>query len=276
MKNRIFLSLALVFFINQSVISQFSVRMLAIDTVEYIVDYSMKYQQDSANPNFILEEEMVLLIGKSVSKFLSNNLMIGDTMLKNINSPEGFQKMLNDPVNPLPRVRFQHEVFKNMPHGEITNTDHIIGGSFKFLESMNQFNWQLLSETSTIDGIRIQKAICNFGGRDWIAWFAPEVPIKDGPYKFNGLPGLIMRIYDTKNHYNFDFIRIRKPTARLMIEIKDKDYIQTTKQKFFKAREDFRNDIISRAKEAGISAEGQQAAAKNMSMKNNPIELMNY
>lgn len=39
------------------------------------------------------------------------------------------------------------------------------------------------------------------GGRDWVAWFTNDIPIQDGPYKFCGLPGLIIKIEDdTKTH----------------------------------------------------------------------------
>ena len=49
----------------------------------------------------------------------------------------------------------------------------------------------------------MQKAATSFAGRDWVEWLAPEIPISDGPYKFNGLPGLIVLLHDTRNHYRF-------------------------------------------------------------------------
>lgn len=41
---------------------------------------------------------------------------------------------------------------------------------------------------------------------EWTAWFTTELPISDGPYKFHGLPGLILKIYDKTNTYSFDII----------------------------------------------------------------------
>lgn len=47
----------------------------------------------------------------------------------------------------------------------------------------------------------------NFGGRIWTAWFAPEIKIADGPYKFSGLPGLILKLEDDKGDYRFSFVK---------------------------------------------------------------------
>ena len=46
-----------------------------------------------------------------------------------------------------------------------------------------------------------------FGGRIWTAWFAPEIKTSDGPYKFLGLPGLILKLEDDKGDYRFSFVK---------------------------------------------------------------------
>lgn len=135
------------------------------------------------------------------------------------------------------------------------------------------FHWKLTNDTSTILGYQAQKATCDFGGRSWVAWFSSEIPFNDGPYKFNGLPGLIMKVYDTRYHYVFEIVSIEKPEKELMIEFVEKEYLEISKLGFFKAEDGFRNDIISRAKEAGLSNEIQQSVARRMEERNNPIEL---
>ncbi len=47
------------------------------------------------------------------------------------------------------------------------------------------------------------KAIAPYRGRRWTAWFAPEIPVQDGPWKLCGLPGLILEAYDTNHEYSF-------------------------------------------------------------------------
>ena len=55
-----------------------------------------------------------------------------------------------------------------------------------------------------------QKAQCYFRGRQWTAWFAPGIPISDGPWKFGGLPGLITEVYDQAKQYYFSIIGLEK------------------------------------------------------------------
>jgi len=62
---------------------------------------------------------------------------------------------------------------------------------------------------SKILGYDVQEATTEFGGRKWVAWFAKELPIPDGPYKFKNLPGLILKIEDTTKSHIFELKGIR-------------------------------------------------------------------
>lgn len=70
--------------------------------------------------------------------------------------------------------------------------------------------WNILPETKTQNNYNMQKAITNFGGRNWIAWFSKDIPINQGPFKFQGLPGLIFQIEDEKKHFSFNLVEIKK------------------------------------------------------------------
>ncbi len=82
-------------------------------------------------------------------------------------------------------------------------------------------SWFLAEEMKIINGYNCQKAKIAYGGRDWEAWYTKEIPFQNGPYKFSGLPGLIMEIYSTDQDYHFKVVGIEqtesgfieKPTA---------------------------------------------------------------
>jgi len=64
-------------------------------------------------------------------------------------------------------------------------------------------SWNIEKETKMYASLQLQKATTNFGGRKWTAWFSKEFPFQEGPYKFHGLPGMIVEIYDDKKNYHF-------------------------------------------------------------------------
>jgi GLPGLI family protein len=269
---RNFLLLSAIFLCNYSFAQLYGYKYNNIEPAKIAVTYEIRYQQDSTNPAGIRKTKMLLFLANNTSKFVSRDGFINDTTMRSFTSNEQTIKFLQDPQ--YPKVSIQYQIYKNFPAGKITFTDHIPSNAYKFEEKLDLFTWILTNDTSTLNGYKVQKATCEFGGRSWIAWFAPALPYSDGPYKFNGLPGLIVKIHDIRNHYVFEFLNIEKLDPEVMIDMKATDYIVTTKQGFFKAQDYFREDIINRAKEAGMDNNSQQVAAKNMALRNNPIELI--
>lgn len=68
-------------------------------------------------------------------------------------------------------------------------------------------SWKLSDETKKYLDFTVQKAICEFGGRQWTAWFTKDIPFSEGPYKFQGLPGLVVLLEDSQKQYSFSFIK---------------------------------------------------------------------
>lgn len=101
-------------------------------------------------------------------------------------------------------------------------------------------NWKLVDESKVISTIMCKKAEVTFKGRNWIAWYAPEIPLPYGPYKFSGLPGLIVKITDDKGDFDFELVK-SVPTSKLkgkLITIRKNRYtdaIETTQQKLKQA-----------------------------------------
>ncbi len=75
--------------------------------------------------------------------------------------------------------------------------------------------WKIENDTKETLGMKSQKAVTTYGGRNWVAWFTNEIPLQEGPYVFQGLPGLITEIYDTKNEYTFTLVQIKNSDGKL-------------------------------------------------------------
>lgn len=104
------------------------------------------------------------------------------------------------------------DIFINEPIiGMLTLVRRFGEKNFQYTEPTPKITWLLEYTTEKILGYNCQKATCTFRGRRWTAWFAPEIPVSMGPYKFGGLPGLILKITDSNHIYEFTAIGITRP-----------------------------------------------------------------
>lgn len=101
----------------------------------------------------------------------------------------------------IPRLRRQVGSAENL------NYQYLSSAYWKYL-SEEKPDWQLAAETKPFGEWTVQKATTHFLGRNWTAWFTRQAPITEGPYKFNGLPGLVTEVYDAQNHYHFTLHKI--------------------------------------------------------------------
>ena len=90
---------------------------------------------------------------------------------------------------------------------KIVYSDHIKFKFFVIEDEIKSFDWILLPETKLISGYLCQKANCVFRGREYFVFFTKEIPTSDGPWKFGGLPGLILEVFsdDAVALYSINF-----------------------------------------------------------------------
>ena len=88
-------------------------------------------------------------------------------------------------------------VYTSLPDGtQQYKTDYSAPdtGPFLFTDSIPHVDWQLLPESDTVAGLPVAHASGTYGGPLYDVWYAPDVPVPFGPYRFGGLPGLIVKI----------------------------------------------------------------------------------
>ncbi len=200
-----------------------------IDTARYEITYQINAK---LNPNhkysFVAYKDVqTLLIGKKVSATYSQDILkareVADEELrKGAQSVEGFYD-----------ITFPEDVFKGYPRaGELTTSYRLFlsAGYGQYTEVLPNFKWQILSESKEIQGYKCQKAQGEFRGRKYIAWFAPSIPISDGPWKFCGLPGLILAVEDTDKYFVFTCIDIKNNQSQ-PIRFWTYPHIKSTREK---------------------------------------------
>ena len=175
-----------------------------------------------------------LEIGKSISKSYSVYSARSDSFELAPNYQARFTQMseqvrqsimsgmdLNDAIESsgiLP-VRDRVVIYKNHPKEKITVLDRINDKQYEYMDKLNSQNWEIQADTMTILGYTCQKAITEWRGRHYEAWFASEIPINEGPMKFGGLPGLIFKLNDVDKEYNYEIEGIEKKTLPIEMNI---------------------------------------------------------
>lgn len=244
-----------------------------LDKGDFLATYSLLWKEDSLRRDFQRQEDMYLLIGTNYSQFVSKNFLLGLLQGRRMEKESKLDEFLNLPSDQKLRARFVYSIYKDNKSSKIIYFGHVLPIRFKYEEDMSEIKWTLGADTSRVMGYFVNQAFTNYGGRNWVAWYSTTIPFNDGPYKFSGLPGLILKVYDLKEDYIFEAVKIEKLKEPMDIELSERDVVETTRQSFLKAEDNLRYDIINRIKESGTSNDIQQRAAKSMLRKNNPIEL---
>lgn len=249
-------------------------------TYRYI--YDVEYKKDSIS-NITTKENFLLDIGKQEVLYYTKDFFIADSLVKgNIPFPKDLQLNTSAIIS--------HKIGENY-YDEYDLLENTI---LKLQEKDSQ-NWKLINERKQIKDLILQKATTKWGGRNWIAWFATEIPFQEGPYKFHGLPGLIVEIYDDKNNYRFELVKsenICKPFENQFITMSREmsiplnwDKYNITKLKFYESPVNFIKNAIGDSKnEEFFLNDGTKVNSQNMreintqlrnriKKYNNPINL---
>ncbi|MCJ7934848.1 MAG: GLPGLI family protein [Chryseobacterium sp.] len=64
-------------------------------------------------------------------------------------------------------------------------------------------------------GYKSYKATTIFNKKLYVAWYTKEIPISEGPYRFKGLPGLILELEDEKGYSTFKAVGIEKKKVEI-------------------------------------------------------------
>ena len=193
-----------------------------LDTAYLVCQY--KYSHYAPIIDAKQKDVMKLEIGKKLSKFYSNKTFLFDSISSLPNGgqiiKENFEAVLKrhsqapkkEQMNILldiPGRASRFMIYKNYEKGQLLVQDQE-GEYYQYEDTLGMQQWEIVEDTMTILGYPCQKAACRWRGRTYSAWFTPEIPISEGPYKFVGLPGLILKVEDRDQKYCFEIEEIQK------------------------------------------------------------------
>lgn len=191
-------------------------KVVAVDSGNLRITYALN-AEDITNPDTYIDLQC-LEIGTSFSKYYSRFVYNNDSLVldwRKKHPDADFPRWLgltNRRRHSWSEYKYS-EYYKDYGTNTITEYARMPFGvktNRQCLEAIPTQSWTIRNEKLTINGYVCQKATCRFRGRSYTAWFTQDIPISNGPWKFGGLPGLILKVYDNKRLYTFECVKIEQ------------------------------------------------------------------
>ncbi len=255
------LTVFVVFFSTTSTYAQ-------VEKIDFI--YELVWKSDSLKLDKIKKEDMILQVKGEESCFQSmlkhdfeNNMGDFESAVK---SHKGVTTEMAQKINPT----FDYRIFKASHTLKVE--ERIMRKPYTYEMDFDPGQWQIQAEQDSVAGFWSQKATVEHNGRSYIAWFTTEIPVADGPYIFYGLPGLIVKLQDTQDHYIFTLKEVSK-TASIWPPL-TKNAISATFGEISKIKRTLRQDPMTDPLKAGFFGDPKdiETVRRLAQADNNPLE----
>lgn len=237
--------------------------------------YLLKYKPNTLNQDYVNQELYSLQIGNNRAFFISENALKFDSLfMAKYNKNKDVIDLSDIPVS-----KSNFLIVQTIDHSQFYES---VGMTLLSYDSPIINNWKLVDEKKVINSITCKKAEVHYKGRDWTAWYATEIPFPFGPYKFSGLPGLIIKITDKTGDYDFELVKSTSSSELKgkVVTVSERYYKNSknvTKKELSQARTNFRENARYQLESMGtVFSQNQKERQKAVSTEkkgHNPIEL---
>lgn len=210
-----------------------------LDTYNIQVKYQMKFMPDTLVRDKYNCITTVLHLGsKGISFFREYNLFRGDSLIAcHLENGKARLSTQNKAIKLIGNEWYgAYIILKSWPEKNVLFHRERIGldGHFTYTENKPDFGWKIdFNQTKEIAGYTCHAAKGSYAGRDYQAWFTTDIPVSDGPWKFCGLPGLILEVSSLDEEYIYTCMSIRN--AEGPVYVLGMDYnLKTTRERFLK------------------------------------------
>ncbi|QTE21359.1 GLPGLI family protein [Polaribacter cellanae] len=133
-------------------------------------------------------------------------------------------------------------------------------------EKRPKLNWKLINEEKKIGKFNCKKATVIFRGRNYICWYSQEIPLPYGPWKIQGLPGIILEVKTEDNFISFLFKKIKYPEENVDIPLNNKSIIPKNKKVYA-----FKDYLQQREKHIKMKENSLKILAKKFNVQVDPF-----
>lgn len=147
-------------------------------------------------------------------------------------------------INDIPRPDGTIYVIKSFTDGTLKHYDTSGLEKFVYQESLTDWDWEIGDSTKTVLGYECIMATIDYHGRKWTVWFALEIPVHNGPWKLDGLPGLILAAEAEDGQYSFIATGIQQTTKPLGSVYLANEYETIKRLDYLKAKRSFMDNPL--------------------------------
>lgn len=188
-------------------------RKKEIDDVRYRFIYRTSFAEDTLGKSRYYDNQM-LEIGKTHLRYYS---IFAETMdSTQFRHATGLRKggsfSLKEDLNP-GEVGQYEDLFIDLRTAEMTVFNGIEKKTYRYAEPVPAIAWNLTGKGGELLGYACYEAVADFRGRTWHVWFTYDIPLRYGPWKLGGLPGLILKAEDADGLFTYELIGMQQPTG---------------------------------------------------------------
>lgn len=216
--------------------------------------------------------DYILEIGKNASRYSVYGTYQRDSIIKT-DYPNGITSGQHTLLSKKYGAKYS-DIIHYRDDNKITCHDNVFIDDYIYEEPIPDMGWILVNEKDEICGHECLKATCSFRGRHWTAWYCPEIEIDGGPWKFGGLPGLILKVEDSEKEHIFEAFQVRKSNNKISYPVIS-DVFKTDRKAFNKMHADFYKDpgaFLEGNPLMPTTVDGKPAIKKGKRRFYNPIE----
>ena len=189
-----------------------------LDTSYLHVNYEAKLKMNKEKKH--INRNVVLEIGKDVSVCYDSKFrqfIALDDSLKMVRASVGEWIRTMENNGTLGRT-VSFAVYKHLPAmNELTYTDEIFRYLYYYEQELPAIDWQMQNADSVVCGYSCSKAVGEWRDRRWTVWYSMDIPIDDGPWKLQGLPGLILHAEDAQGDFFFTCVGIEEKRSPIIL-----------------------------------------------------------
>ncbi|PUZ24658.1 GLPGLI family protein [Chitinophaga costaii] len=233
-----------------------------------IAIYHFNYIRDTTNLSELWQEDFQLVFDGKKSSYISYTKKIQDS-LQHAKIDAAMRSGSDNIDMGIVHPYTSEKIYVSQAENFLCIAKPFNDNNYLIREELEKIDWKIFKETKKVLGFHCQKATGICKGRSYTAWFTIDIPAGFGPWKLQGLPGLIMEAYDVSQRIRFVCTNVQftgSGSAHLPLDL-PKDAIATSPAAFARMEKAYKEGV------SGNSMNGGEAIIEHVKVNNDQSPL---